>query len=317
MGQRSQIYIRINDEENNTTLFAKYFQWNFGERMISRARYGIEYIKRNMEYLNQDSVQKRINKIFDINFDMQDIALSQDILQEVRDGFWENRTSRNEYIFVNQDNNDGKLFIDCNQRTGEIKFCFTDYDMNILTPSKYMKWDMGKNWDSPNYYKEEKLNKEWQEIIPICQDNIKVINQNAKMMNEIELEQFINDDYSKQIGESSFKKLLQNFVEKKMAYNDFWYYHIERIDENGSWEFYRENPKEICMKYDSNEKRLIVEPSFQKEYYDGIIQDVYDYYDLKNEKALSENIELKDNIDDNSETKLEDKNDTEINYEYD
>ena len=48
MGQRSQIYIRIKDEDGNTTLFAKYFQWNFGERMISRARYGIEYIKRGI-----------------------------------------------------------------------------------------------------------------------------------------------------------------------------------------------------------------------------------------------------------------------------
>ena len=47
IGQRSQIYIRLKDRNNNKYLFAKYYGWNYGERMISRARYGIDYIKRN------------------------------------------------------------------------------------------------------------------------------------------------------------------------------------------------------------------------------------------------------------------------------
>ena len=193
MGQRSQIYIRIKDEDGNTTLFAKYFQWNFGERMISRARYGIEYIKRNMEYINQDTVQQRINKIFDINFDMQDVALSTDILQEVRNDFWWDRSSVNDYIFSGQDNNDGKLFIDCDQTSNEIKFCFTDYDLKILTPNKYMKWDIGEEWKSNKFYDEPDLNKEWQEIIPICESNIEYINRNAKMMNELEDKECASD----------------------------------------------------------------------------------------------------------------------------
>ena len=74
MGQRSQIYIRIIDEDNNKILIAKYFQWNFAERMISRARHGIEYIKDSLKYINQDNVQKKIDKIFDVNFDMQIIS---------------------------------------------------------------------------------------------------------------------------------------------------------------------------------------------------------------------------------------------------
>ena len=45
MGQRSQIYVRLKDKEGNKYLIAKYFQWNYGERMISRAKYGIEYCK--------------------------------------------------------------------------------------------------------------------------------------------------------------------------------------------------------------------------------------------------------------------------------
>ena len=41
MGQRSQIYLR----HNGDLVFANYYQWNYGERMVSRARWGIGYIK--------------------------------------------------------------------------------------------------------------------------------------------------------------------------------------------------------------------------------------------------------------------------------
>lgn len=44
MGQRSQIYIRFNDNrmESGKGLIALYYQWNYGERMVSRARQIIE-----------------------------------------------------------------------------------------------------------------------------------------------------------------------------------------------------------------------------------------------------------------------------------
>jgi len=45
MGQRSQIYVRYNKK----LVVTNYYQWNYGERMIRRARYGIEYIKDNPE----------------------------------------------------------------------------------------------------------------------------------------------------------------------------------------------------------------------------------------------------------------------------
>lgn len=60
MGQRSQIYIRIWDKDKeNPKLYAKYYGWNFGERMISRARHGIEYIKSYMEYISLESTQEK------------------------------------------------------------------------------------------------------------------------------------------------------------------------------------------------------------------------------------------------------------------
>ena len=83
MGQRSQIYIRIWDKDNdNPKLYAKYYGWNFGERMISRAKHGIEYIKTHLKYIDIDSTQEKINRIFDVNFDMQDILLTSDIIKE-------------------------------------------------------------------------------------------------------------------------------------------------------------------------------------------------------------------------------------------
>ena len=170
MGQRSQIYIRITDNYNEyPKLYAKYFQWNYGERMISRARHGIEYIKESMEYISHDSVQEKINRIFDINFDMKDIAFTSDLIKEWLEDFREHYTQV-EYIFTSTANNDGKLFIDVNAN-GEIKVAFTDYNLNLLSP----------------------------EAREICKNNIEYINKNVSFMTKEELQEFINYDYSKQI----------------------------------------------------------------------------------------------------------------------
>ena len=198
MGQRSQIYIRIADDYNERpTLIAKYFQWNFAERMISRARYGMEYIKDNAQYLASDTVKERISKIFDVNFDMKDVALSTDIIKE-----WIEYTSKyygleeiNDYIFNAQDNNDGKLFIDVDKE-GNIKYCLTDYDMQILSPEKYMDWDF-ENWQNSEYLDKED--------VEICKKNIEYITKNAKQMTEEELQEFMDYDYSKQIIEMAEK----------------------------------------------------------------------------------------------------------------
>lgn len=282
MGQRSQIYVRITDENDNKILIAKYFQWNFAERMISRARYGIEYIKEELKYIDQDTVQERLNKFLDVNFDMNSIVISTDILQEVREQFWDNKKFINDYIFTMQDNNDGKLFIDCNQKTGEIKFCFTDYNLKILTPNEYMKWDGVKGWEKE---------------FPSCKDNINYINENAKLMTDEELEEFIHYDYSKQIGESCFKQFLKDFVEKQMAYNEYWIFRIEKVTNDGSWKILDRNSKEPYLSYDANTNQLSVEPTFKyKNLYEGIFQDIYDYYNISfesnNKNLLQEENEV-------------------------
>ena len=189
MGQRSQIYIRITDNYNEyPKLYAKYFQWNYGERMISRARHGIEYIKENAKYISQGSVQERINKIFDINFDMKDVALTSDLIKEWIEDFYEDY-KLNDYIFKNAPNNDGALFVDVNAN-GEIKIGFTDYNLNLLSPEGYMEWDF-ENWQNSEYLSAE--DKE------ICKNNIEYINKNVNFMTKEDLEEFINYDYSKQV----------------------------------------------------------------------------------------------------------------------
>lgn len=195
MGQRSQIYIRIKDKDSKfPKLYAKYFQWNYGERMISRARHGIEYIKESLEHIGLEAVQEKINRIFDINFDMKDIAFTSDLIKEWVEDFRDYYTPT-EYIFVNTANNDGKLFVDVKEN-GEIKIGITDYDLNLLSPEAYMDWDF-EDWRKSKYLSVEDRK--------ICKNNIKYINENVKFMTKEELEEFINYDYSKQIEQLAEK----------------------------------------------------------------------------------------------------------------
>ena len=69
MGQRSQIYIRYNNGEVKG-LIANYYQWNYGERMISRARWGIESILDTLKYewyYQQKCNVTKLSRIFDVN----------------------------------------------------------------------------------------------------------------------------------------------------------------------------------------------------------------------------------------------------------
>ena len=197
MGQRSQIYVRITDERGKKYLIAKYFQWNYGERMISRARYGIEYAKKQNDYVGLDSVKEQIGEIFNINFDMKDYLHTTDIIKEwlIYGEKWE--VEFKDFVFYNQDNNDGKLFIDIKEKNKEIKYCFTDYDLKIFkSPKAYMDWDC-EDWLNSEYYKKSVVNK--------CISNMKKKKKSAILMTDEELEDFINDDYTEFLTERQEK----------------------------------------------------------------------------------------------------------------
>lgn len=170
--------------------------------MISRARYGIEYIKRNIEYSFRDDLIEKISRTFDVNYDMQDIQLSYNILEDFKDSYFYNKDDINQHIFLEQENNDGKLFVDCDQNSGKIKYCFTDSGLNILNPHEYMQWNIGIRWDKKDFNSDP----EWNKVSSICKKNIKSINDNATLMSDIELKHFITDNYSKQINEVCVEK---------------------------------------------------------------------------------------------------------------
>ena len=188
MGQRSQIYVRYNKK----LVVTNYYQWNYGERMVSRARYGIEYIKEKyIEYrtwiFNDESNIEKLRRIFDVNFDMKDIVMSIDIIKEWKEQFSEDENFNN-YVFKLQDNNDGKLFVDISEY-GTIKYAFLDCECNtdhIMNATQYMDWN-SEEWEKSEYISEEGKQS--------CKENLGKIEQMAVLMTKSELEDFINNDY--------------------------------------------------------------------------------------------------------------------------
>ena len=205
MGQRSQIYIRYNvnyisgsSTENPTThnfkgLVARYYGWNYGERMVSRARYIIErihdeFMRGKWCFGDAEKIEK-LKRICDVNFDMKDIILSSDIIKEVKDDF----EGDMEYLF-NQDNNDGQLFIDVTD--DGIKYCFMQfYDTEEpMDAEQYMKWNCEDekthpDWHIPYEYMDKKT-------INYTEKNIKKINKMSTLMTAEEIKAFVEDDYS-------------------------------------------------------------------------------------------------------------------------
>lgn len=187
MGQRSQIYVKC-EIGGKPHLTARYFQWNYGDLMISRARYTIEWLIAYSEYL-KNSI-KKLPKIMDVNFDYKDVTDSScDIIKEYEEykseSYSVNELSFKDFVF-HEDNNDGKLFIIV-MPDGTIKYCFTDSDMDTpLTAEEYMS-SQDWYWSSA---KEDHMDE-------ICRENIEAINSTAEMMTADELFGFINTNYSR------------------------------------------------------------------------------------------------------------------------
>lgn len=190
MGQRSQIYIRYNKDGVNY-LIARYYQWNYGERMISRCKHTLEWIKEMLQYdwyFTRET--EKLKRIMDVNFDMQDIVMGDDIIAEYQEDkesdYWDD-VNFNKYVFEYQDNNDGKLFIDI--KDGAIKYAFLDYNCHtehIMNAERYMNWD-SEGWITSEYINDE------QKLI--CFNNIQEITKLAELMTQEEIEDFINCNY--------------------------------------------------------------------------------------------------------------------------
>ena len=212
MGQRSQIYIRINKQNGEKVLFPRYYGWNYGTRMISRARYTIEWLRQNLRYgwqLTNEEFITKLTRIMDTNFDYKDIVLGQDLIKEFEKEFSDedfNETTFNQY------NNDGQLYIDVICKYGEpdsyghtdiedfeVKYALVDSDNEkILSAEEYMRWETPhtyideKSWkDSEYHYKDE---------ITFTEDNIAYIEAKTSLLTPQELEEFRTYDYVKSMG---------------------------------------------------------------------------------------------------------------------
>lgn len=223
MGQRSQIYIRyninyINGSEtknpaihNYKGLIARYYGWNYGERMISRARYIIECIQKEFIkwkwYFGDTEKLEKLKRICDTNFDMKDIVFSSDIIKEVM----EELDGDMEYLF-NQANNDGQFFVDVTD--GGIKYCFMRFynEGKPMDGEQYMKWNCEReehpDWHIPRKYMDK-------ETIDYTEENIKQINKMATLMTKEDVEEFINNSYVEET--SQFKEFVCDKKNKEIS----------------------------------------------------------------------------------------------------
>lgn len=140
MGQRSQIYVSFDkgaviyyktsralhlEKVGNRGIIARYFQDNCHDDMISRARNGMEWLKRNGKYMGAKEKQLQLIGMLEANFDKKHVSLSTDIVQEWKvygEGF-----SFDDYVFKGQDNDNGQLYIDVDL-DGNIKYAFVHDD---------------------------------------------------------------------------------------------------------------------------------------------------------------------------------------------
>lgn len=222
MGQRSQIYVRYNKGENRKGLIANYYGWNYGERMISRARAGIEHICNKIKYewyfTCKDNVTK-LSRMLDTNFDMQDLQISCNILEEYFELFSED--DFNKIVFKEQDNNDGKLLIDiCNDA---VKYAFLDRDADvdsIMDAEAYMQWNVGTDWRTKEHLASHDVH--------ICEENIKFISEHGTLMTKEEVEEFINYNYMNDFKEKSDCKTISISME---IYDDTKVSEVEEVIE--------------------------------------------------------------------------------------
>lgn len=210
MGQRSQIYVRATLHDDRKVLIARYFQWNYGERMISRARWTIEAILERMgqsNYYWENRQLEKMARIIDVNFDMHDITMSTDVIEEYREWSKKEKLDFNQCAFFGQDNNDGKLLIDVNLKEQTVKYAFLDDDAStdyIMDAEGYMLWDSTYSHDpkelSETDWREELYNpeddpEECKETLQTCEENIKVIASSATLMTKEEVDEFLAYKY--------------------------------------------------------------------------------------------------------------------------
>ena len=183
MGQRSEIYVAYETQNGEKKIVARYFQWNYGEHMISRIAFTAIWLKKHVKH----SIDKNdLISIIETDFDFVDHQKSADIVQK--------REGRSERLSIQLDNdlNDGRGFLFVS-RDGTVKYCFTkNNEIKPLDCCGYMLFDTEScypqyQWINEEYKKSERMSK--------CREHIKWLCRNAGVMTQEELDEFVHADY--------------------------------------------------------------------------------------------------------------------------
>lgn len=233
MGQRSQIYVAWEKENGERELIARYFQWNYGNRMISRAAGIINCLFENLKYsfeFQSDSFKQKIKQMAETNFDYCDITLSSDIIQEYKETG--NKDNFSEFVFTSQDNNDGQFYCFVDLKNKKIKYGFVRYtasncDNDILSAKEYIE-------PYKPYFTEYEAK--------FTKENLALINEKAELISDHELSEFVNFDYDIKPNKPKIDYQL-------IAVNSI----LERVEAIGEVE----TAKELIKRYDLNEAEII------------------------------------------------------------
>lgn len=196
MGQRSNILLRL----NGNIVAARYFQWNFGERMVSRVAHTIDWFASRLandngsllEFIAKDKyeIAKAIH-IMETNFDMGDVVLSSDLITEQYefedDGDFE-------AFFLGTDNNDGYALIDISKEGYKYAFLHNnsrrgcDYPLSVAEYMIAEDMPLSKPIDGLSGDELEEAMLYNQSLA----DNVALLNKHASLMMPEEVEECLN-----------------------------------------------------------------------------------------------------------------------------
>lgn len=247
MGERSDFFVRVRAKEKTSDKFYKhqaffglYYQWCYGERMISRLRSAIDFVDSEISgrhggyAINEDNI-KRFKKCLAINFDMKDFLDTTDLIPETVDDIIQGFDTAKSDIF-DQAENHGFIYLDItlddpDQKFGDnkakIKYAFVDNEYHskkhplppVRSVENFADHDIGddeRKWDEPDPYWEDKswgaAHKErfLNVIVPTAKKNMEEINKSASVMTEDDRKDFVK------FGRAYARKYFRDAEKKKM-----------------------------------------------------------------------------------------------------
>ncbi len=247
MGERSDFFVRIRAKEKTSDRFYKhqaffglYYQWCYGERMISRLRSAIDFVEsdisgRHGSYAITKEQMDRFKKYLAINFDMKDFVYPTDLIPYTVDDIINGYDTAKSDIF-DQAENHGFIYLDItlddpDQKFGDnkakIKYAFVETEWHnkkhplppVMSVEQFADWDIADNerkWYEPDPYWEDKswgpAHKErfLNEIVPTAKKNMEEINKSATLMTEDDRKDFVK------FGRAYARKIFREAEKKKM-----------------------------------------------------------------------------------------------------